>query len=372
MISIVSPVLHSAPGASHPVTICHNHNAGNVKLEVLEPIAAHRSLLLQTCCFHRASIVFTRRIVTLPASEKHCVTICRYLLWSVSFCVTQRHGFTELHTSSIRVLCISEKGGWSCCGTVHAGHPATTCRWVDSIKVFSELFNRPHWHHQQIQHIRYIHNTYIIHTDTYSIYQNIIKHPADSSFRCFQDQTAAISCHDFSISIDPGQWMVHLKDLSMLHMCLWWGSILGLTALVQGAAALSCPNLFASGTGSRQSLLSCSASSPVDCLRKNWSRHCQGQILSTNHPESLPTHSVTFPLAHGSERLRCFMIYINIIINLYWFIGFPLASARSRLSDASDYFTSWLRRGLDKSRLPSLQQKSHISDQEWFCARIFY
>ena len=80
MISIVSPVLHSAPGASHPVTICNNHNAGNVKLEVLEPIAAHRSLLLQTCCFHRASIVFTRRIVTLPASEKHCVTICRYLL----------------------------------------------------------------------------------------------------------------------------------------------------------------------------------------------------------------------------------------------------------------------------------------------------
>ena len=99
-----------------------------------------------------------------PASEKHCVTICRYLLWSVSFCVTQRHGFTELHTSSIRVLCISEKGGWSCCGTVHAGHPATTCRWVDPIKVFSELFNRPHWHQQQIQHIRYIHHTYIIHT----------------------------------------------------------------------------------------------------------------------------------------------------------------------------------------------------------------
>lgn len=141
-------------------------------------------------------------------------------------------------------------------------------------------------------HIRYIHNTYIIHTDTYSIYQNIITHPADSSFRCFQDQTAAISCHGFSISIDPGQWMVHLKDLSMLHMCLWWGSLLGLTALVQGAAALS-PNLFASGTGSRQSLLSCSAAQLIVCERIDLAiaRVKYFQPIIQNHSQHIPSHS---------------------------------------------------------------------------------
>ena len=44
-----------------------------------------------------------------------------------------------------------QKGGWS-----NHGHPAptppTTCRRVDPIKVFSELFNRPQWQHQQIQY----------------------------------------------------------------------------------------------------------------------------------------------------------------------------------------------------------------------------